>query len=235
MCKQYACIKYLNSLEILAIIGKVLLLVVVVIISLQQQQQQQQNIINKTILEEVKTRKRNLLILWIYYRKAFDSIPHSWLEKSVKIYTVCPTKVIFMTESMKDKKSTLNLNHTNGSLTSRPINIKSGIFQGDSLSPLLFCLAEAPLSYPLNSSYGYKSQNGKRDHLFYIDDLKTFANDVNQQKNLLIIVKTFCKDNKMEFGIDKCAKATFKDGRLTKNTDLDIDINKIKELDKVSA
>ena len=110
------------------------------------------------------------------YKKAFDSVPHSWIVKSLEICRVCPTIIRCIASGMKNRKTTLNLNHAGGSLTSRLIDIRSGIFQGDSLSPLLFCIALAPLSNLLNSSsYGYKIQEGKLNHLFYMDDLKTYA------------------------------------------------------------
>ena len=193
-----------------------------------------QLLINKAILEEAKSKKKNLSTAWIDYKKAFDSVPHTWIEKSLQIYRVCPTTIRFITQSMKNWKTTLNLHHANGSLTSRPININSGIFQGDSLSPLLFCLALAPLSTLLNrTNYGYEAQNGKVNHLLYMDDLKTFAKDDNQQTGLLTIVKAFSDDIKMEFGLDKCAKATFKRGRLTKTNNVDLDINTvIKEIEQ---
>ena len=133
---------------------------------------------------------------------------------------------------MKHWKTTLNLNHENGTLTSRPIEIKSGIFQGDSLSPLIFCLALAPLSNVLNESpYGYNTKNGKVNHLLYVDDLKTYAKNDDDQTGLLNIIKTYSNDICMEFGLEKCAKATFKRGKLTSTEDIDLDINiKIKDL-----
>ena len=116
---------------------------------------------------------------------------------------------------MKSWKTTMKLNHSNGSISSRQIEIKRGIFQGDSLSPLLFCITLAPLSSLLNNiTYGFMSQYGKLNHLFYMDDLKTFAKDDDQQLGLLTIVKTFSSDIKMEFGLEKCAEAPFKRGRL---------------------
>ncbi|XP_037803999.1 uncharacterized protein LOC119598432 [Penaeus monodon] len=108
---------------------------------------------------------------WIDYRKAFDSVPQSWIKESLKICKVCPVTIRHISESMNTWKTTLNLHHANGSLTSRLINIKSGIFQGGALSPLLFCTALAPLSnLPNNSNYGYKTENGNLNHLFYMDD-----------------------------------------------------------------
>ena len=193
-----------------------------------------QLLINKAIMEEVKSKKRNLSTTWIDYKKAFDSVPHSWIEKSLEIHKICPTTINFIRKSMNNWKTTLNLYHVNGILKSRPLTIRRGIFQGDSLSPLLFCIALAPLSNLLNSSnYGYNVTHGKLNHLFYMDDLKTFSKDDKQQEGLLNIVKTFSDDIMMEFGLDKCAKATFKKGTLTKTTDLQLDHNtKIKELEQ---
>ena len=130
---------------------------------------------------------------------------------------------------MKLWKTTLILRQASGTLKSRPIQIRTGTHQGDSISPLLLCHVLAPLSKLLNNTrYGYKPQNGKLNHLFFMDDLKTFAKD-NQQMNLLTIVKTFSDDIKMEFGLDKCAKATFKRGRLTKTTNLHLDVDTVIE------
>lgn len=55
------------------------------------------------------------------------------------------------------------------------IKIKSGVFHGDSMSPLLFYLALVPLTLKLTtSSYGYKISKASASisNLFYMDDLK---------------------------------------------------------------
>ena len=75
------------------------------------------------------------------------------------------------------------------------------------LSPLLFCLALAPLSSQLyESSYGYEIYDQKITHLFYMDDLKTYKRDDEHKTGLLKIVKTFSEDIQMECGLDKCPK-----------------------------
>ena len=150
--------------------------------------------------EGLQTSKKNLTTSWIDYRKAFDSVPHSWIIKTLDLYKVSPEIVNFMKVNMQNWKTTLVLRHA-GTLTSRLIEIKSGIFQGDSLSPLLFCLALAPLSNLLNdTNCGYDIQGKKINHRFYIDDLKTFGRDNQQQERLLQTVKRFSDDINMKFG-----------------------------------
>ncbi|XP_044751663.1 uncharacterized protein LOC123311659 [Coccinella septempunctata] len=99
------------------------------------------------------------------------------------------------------------------------INIRKGIFQGDKLSTLWFCLAINFLSKLLNeSSYGYvieKNTNVKINHLLYIDDLKLFAANEEQLLRQLKIVTSFTRTIRMELGIDKCAVVHVKRGKLS--------------------
>ena len=104
------------------------------------------------------------------------------------------------------------------------IKIKRGIFQGDSLSPLLFCISLIPISLELSSSgYGYKIGTQWTTHLFYMDDLELCAKDDSELEGLLRIVKGFSDDIGMEFGLSKCAKATFKRGKLEKSDHVRLD------------
>ncbi len=61
-----------------------------------------QLLINKCIMEEAKTKKKNLSTAWIDYKKAFDSVPHTWIEKCLEIYKVCPTTIKFIVHGMKN-------------------------------------------------------------------------------------------------------------------------------------
>ena len=116
---------------------------------------------------------------------------------------------------MHMRKITLVLNTEENILNGGDININSGIFQGDSLSLILFCVALIILSKLLNSTgYGYKVYDNIINHLFYMDDLKLFAKNDQHLQGLLNIVKEISDDIWMEFGLDKCAKATFFRGKL---------------------
>ena len=91
------------------------------------------------------------------------------------------------------------------------LKIKCGIFQGDFLFPLLFCMALISLSKLLNETrYGYKLRGKNINHLFYMDDLKIFASNDGELEGMLKTIKKFSKDIGMEFGLNKCAKASFK-------------------------
>ena len=96
----------------------------------------------------------------------------------------------FLKSCMSVWETDLHLSHSNGFLTSNGMQIKCGIFQGDSLSPLLFCLAHIPLSQLLNDTgYGYRIENRKINHLFYMDDLKIYAKDDTELQKLLHTVE----------------------------------------------
>ena len=69
---------------------------------------------------------------------------------------------------------------------SQPTQIRRGIFQGDSLSPLLFCIALIPLTNELNRAHcGYQVHGTERkiSHLLYMDDLKLLGRNENDLKN----------------------------------------------------
>ena len=75
---------------------------------------------------------------WIDCKKAFDSVPHSWILKCLKTYKVHPLLRIFIETSMNQSKTNMMLIHKEGVLETEPIRIKREIFQDDSLNPLLF-------------------------------------------------------------------------------------------------
>ena len=60
---------------------------------------------NKHTLEEMS---RNLSTNWIDYKKAFNSVPHSWIPKSLELYQICPTITRFVRENMKSWKTILH-------------------------------------------------------------------------------------------------------------------------------
>ena len=102
--------------------------------------------INNTSLENSKRSNKNLSMAWIDYKKAFDSVSHSWILKCLQMYKIHPVLITFIEENRSLWKTKMTLVHKEGVLETRPIRIKRGIFQSDSPSPLLFTMSLNPLS-----------------------------------------------------------------------------------------
>ena len=123
-------------------------------------------------------------------------------------------------------------------LETGPIRTKRGIFQGDSLSPLLFTMSLNPLSQELQKTgYGYQlDEQTKINHLFYVDDLKLYGTSDKQLTGLINTVKNVSDDIKMEFGLDKCAKASFKRGKKVSVEGIPLNDNQvIQDLDQAET
>ena len=164
--------------------------------------------LNKSVLKEVRNKKRNLHTVWLDYRKAFDSVPHEWLFFALKLAQV-PEKLIVATrELIKVWRTKLQLNGTHESIMIGAISFLKGLFQDDSLSVILLILSVNPLSHFLKQLKGYAAGNERNinsAHNFFVDDLKLYAGTTSNLKNLLDIVTTFSKDIDMKFRVDKCA------------------------------
>ena len=170
-----------------------------------------QLLIDKAVLKEVKRKRRCLSMAWLDYKKAYDMVPHSWLLEVMGMMGVAENVEGLMRESMGKWQTVLA---ADGKELGE-VKIRRGIFQGDSLSPLLFVMVMTPLSILLKEEErGYEFGEQKRliNHLLFMDDLKLYAKTENDLGALLGVVELYSRDIGMEFGMDKCAVLTMKDG-----------------------
>ena len=93
-----------------------------------------QLLIDKTVLKDCRKRHTNLGMALIYYKKAYDMVPHSWIVESLELARVANNVVEVISRSMKGCRVELI---SCGEFLGK-VYIRRGIFQGDSLSPLLF-------------------------------------------------------------------------------------------------
>ena len=187
-----------------------------------------QLILNKTILEHSIKFRRNLSICYIDYQKAYDSVPHPWILETLNTYKISPIIIEFLNHAMSMWEIKLILRHDNGVLEVPNIKIKRGIFQGDTLSPLLFVIAINPLSYLLSKSeYGYTIDKVCYTHMLYMDDIKTFSCSSKGGKEMIMIMFDFSKSIGMSFGIDKCKVLNIVRGKYQKNGDVELPDGKI--------
>ena len=132
-------------------------------------------------MDEVKRHRRNLFVTYFDYRKAFDSISHTWLFEALKLAKV-PEQLINIIRNLTGKWSTKVGLQTKDSISVTDIiRYLTGLLQGDCLVLLLFILCINPMSYLLNKNCeGYQigppgERHTKITNLLFVDDLKTFS------------------------------------------------------------
>ena len=164
------------------------------------------------ILKNCRRRKTGLRMAWVDYKKAYDMVPHSWMN----MFGSAENLTGVVQNSMTQWKTEL----TAGNQVLGEVCIKRGIFQWDSLSPLLSVLALIPLTLMSRKvKAGYSLGNGLPtiNHLLFMDDLKLYGKSENQVDTLLQSVRIVSEDIRMEFGIEKCAVLVMKRGKLVKS------------------
>ena len=89
------------------------------------------------MVKEVKSRNKKLAMAWINYNKSYDIVTHSWIIECLDLFGVAENIKSLLVNSMEKWKVML----CSANFELGEVDIKRGIFQGDSLSPLVFVLA----------------------------------------------------------------------------------------------
>ena len=95
----------------------------------------------------------------IDYKKTCDIVSHSWISECLETFAIANNVQDFLNNSMNASGKTLG-----------EVDIRSGIFQGDSLSPLLFDLCMDPLTWLLRrakTGCEWGNKGFKLNHLFF--------------------------------------------------------------------
>ena len=178
-----------------------------------------QLLIDKMILNDSKRRQKNLAMAWVDYKKAYDMVPHSWIVECLQLAQVPENVTTFLQRSIVNWQTEV----TSSGTSLGNVNIRRGIFQGDSLSPLIFVICMIPLSKVLRKAKaGYLLGDVKINHLLFIDDLKIFGKNRTEIDSLISTVKVISHDIGMEFGVKKCGIAIMKRGKLIESEDINL-------------
>ena len=175
----------------------------------------EQLLIDKLILRQAKRLQRSVHMSFIDYKKAYDSVPHSWILDSMSLCKIHPSIISFFRTSFSQCSVNLTLNGRDLG----KVPIKRGLFQGDSVSPIHFIIALIPLSYLLSrSDAGYNvvlPSGGETviNHRLYMDDLKLYGSSAAELSTLLEVTAKFSSDINMEFGLSKCGTVHVVNGR----------------------
>ena len=108
-------------------------------------------------MEEIKKNQRNAFLMWFDYKKAFDSVPNSWIIKALELAKI-PEKLIDNIKALMQYWSTeVILQTEKDTLQTNIIKYLTGCLQGDILSLLIFEICTNPLSFLLRkNSEGYR-------------------------------------------------------------------------------
>ena len=134
-------------------------------------------------------------------------VPHHWMIEAIKMVGIT-NNVMNLFENSKETWRTelITCKETLGE-----VDIRRGIFQGDSFSPFLFLVVLIPISIILNEiDLRYVTrQNQKLNHLLFMDDLKQYPKSERELDSLIQTVRIFSGDVGMVFGLGKCAVLVF--------------------------
>ena len=191
-----------------------------------------QLLIDKMMMMNSKRRKTNLSMAWIDYKKAFDMIPHSRLIKCLEIYGAEKNTIRFLKDTMLNCETIF----TSSGTRLAEVNIRRGIFQGDSLSPLLFMVAMIPMTGVLERmEVGYQLKKGgsRINHLMFMDNIKLFGRGTKEIDTFVQTVRIISGDIRMELGIEKFALVNIQKGKVTRTEGIQLpDRNNTEDIDE---
>ena len=125
-------------------------------------------------------------------------VPHSWFLKILELVGTARDITELLKRSMQSSRMVM----FSGKNKLGKVNIRRGIFQGDSLSPLLFVVALIPVTIILRTlKQGYSIGKAKErlNHLLFMDDLKLCGSN-DEIGSLMKVVKIMSGD--MECNLD---------------------------------
>ena len=137
---------------------------------------------------------------------------------------------------MKGWKTRLEIKDDGTIKVSRWINIRKGFLQGESYSPVEFCLTEVPVAMLLEQTDGYKigkprESNQKRTHCLFIDDLKVYQENHKKLEIASELIVKASMDTGAVYGMKKFAEIVFKNGKMMKGHRLEVLEQRMKALD----
>ena len=144
------------------------------------------------------------------------TVPHVWLREV--LFTVkAPLSVQRTLERLQQKWSSVFCVETGENAVRTELTYRRGVFQGDSLSPLLYCLSIVPISHALwlrkTGGYWLPYLDHPVTHQYFMDNLKVHAKSSNALDATLRVVDRVSHAKGMDLGLRKYAFAHVKKGK----------------------
>ena len=186
-----------------------------------------QLIIDRCIMEEVKQHHRNLAVAFYDYKKAYDKVHHDWMIRVYDWIRIPRNVIRLIVDLMSKWKTRLEIWNGSETMTSRWIRILCGFFQGDSYSPVGFCITEIPVCILLQHSTGYRmgepgNRVVKRTRSLFVDDLKVYQESHKALKIANEIIVQASHDTGACYGVSKCAEIIYQNGKMVRGEGLQV-------------
>ncbi|CAI5446785.1 unnamed protein product [Caenorhabditis angaria] len=165
----------------------------------------------RTAIDAAKGTGGNLSIAWLDLTNAFGSVPHELIRHTLRAFGFPPE----LEEIISDMYDGACIRVRNKTETTNPILIKSGVKQGDPISPTLFnmCL-ELVIRRHLQKAKGHRCLKTNIKALAFADDMAILANSPTQLQAELENLDKDCTSLNLIFKPTKCASLTISEGKL---------------------
>ena len=128
---------------------------------------------------------------------------------------------------MEKWKTRLEIWNNGEKMISRWIDIMCGFLQGDSYSPVGFCISEIPVCKLLQHSKGYRmgapgNRSISRTHSPFIDDLKQYQESYEIINKVNEIIVQASLDTGACYGVAKCVEIVSESGKMVRGEGLPV-------------
>ncbi|PIC11854.1 hypothetical protein B9Z55_028815 [Caenorhabditis nigoni] len=181
----------------------------------------------RAAIDVAKGKKSNLSVAWLDLTNAFGSVPHELIKHTLETYGF-PEIVVQIIMDMY-KGAAIRVKSKNEK--SDRILIKSGVKQGDPISPTLFnmCL-ENVIRRHLETANGHKCLNTRVKVLAFADDMAILSESKTQLQNELLKMDEDCTPLNLIFKPAKCASLVIEKGRVKSDAEIKLKSQSIRSL-----
>ena len=191
----------------------------------------------RRLIEEVKSHSRKAIIIFVDFKKAFDSVNRREMLRILKAYDI-PSRLLMAIEKLYENTQARVIT-PDGETTF--FKVLAGVLQGDTLAPYIFAIV---LDYVMRKTYnGREADLGfqlvkqrSRRHpaitvtdLDFADDIALLTEEIHQAQEVLLRLEEeaqkvglFCNEKKTElqvFNHETPVEITTKSGKLLKVVD----------------
>lgn len=163
----------------------------------------------KLLIKHQKQRAKNLFVTFVDFKKAYDSIDRETLFNVLEEFGADEKSVAITKQTLSDTKSKVKFQ----GIISRSFTIRTGVRQGDGLSPLLFntVLEKVIREWRKETGekrikkirLGYKKDELEIDCLAFADDLAILAESLEDAIEQINILKEIAEKSGLQISFEK--------------------------------